>query len=132
MKRRVRDPQELLPLSAAVFHILLALAEGERHGYGIMKADRALAHRLLGSLESVESVRGQIELERTSERPDPRLVDLPLSTACKHILARAATEARSRSRKQVGTEELMLSLLRAEGSVAARLLRERGVAHPGR
>jgi len=27
----------LLPLTPAVFHILLALAAGERHGYGIMK-----------------------------------------------------------------------------------------------
>ena len=30
-------PEELLPLSPAVFHILLALANGERHGYGIMR-----------------------------------------------------------------------------------------------
>lgn len=30
------------PLTPAVFHVLLALAEGEKHGYGIMKeiADR--------------------------------------------------------------------------------------------
>jgi DNA-binding PadR family transcriptional regulator len=27
---------ELLPLTPAVFHIMLALADGERHGYGIM------------------------------------------------------------------------------------------------
>lgn len=30
------DAAELLPLTPAVFHIMLALAEGERHGYGIM------------------------------------------------------------------------------------------------
>jgi DNA-binding PadR family transcriptional regulator len=29
-------PQNLLPLTPAVFHIMLALAEGEGHGYGIM------------------------------------------------------------------------------------------------
>jgi DNA-binding PadR family transcriptional regulator len=28
--------RELLPLTPAVFHIMLALADGERHGYGIM------------------------------------------------------------------------------------------------
>jgi len=28
---------DLLPLSPAVFHLLLALAEGERHGYAIMR-----------------------------------------------------------------------------------------------
>jgi len=32
-----RDPGSVLPLTAAVFHILLALAGGECHGYGIMQ-----------------------------------------------------------------------------------------------
>jgi DNA-binding PadR family transcriptional regulator len=27
----------MLPLTPAVFHILLALADGERHGYAIMR-----------------------------------------------------------------------------------------------
>jgi len=31
------DPQDLLPLTPAVFHILLALADGEKHGYAIMR-----------------------------------------------------------------------------------------------
>lgn len=29
------DPQALLPLTPAVLHILIALADGERHGYAI-------------------------------------------------------------------------------------------------
>ena len=32
-----REPEELLPLTPAVFHVLLALADAERHGYGIIK-----------------------------------------------------------------------------------------------
>jgi DNA-binding PadR family transcriptional regulator len=32
-----RDPEALLPLTPAVFHILLALADGEKHGYAIMR-----------------------------------------------------------------------------------------------
>lgn len=32
-----RSPQELLPLTPPVFHILLSLAGEERHGYGIMQ-----------------------------------------------------------------------------------------------
>jgi DNA-binding PadR family transcriptional regulator len=32
-----RDPESLLPLPQAVFHIMLALTEGERHGYAIMQ-----------------------------------------------------------------------------------------------
>jgi DNA-binding PadR family transcriptional regulator len=31
-----REPDDLLPLTPAIFHILLALAGGECHGYGIM------------------------------------------------------------------------------------------------
>lgn len=31
------DPNSLLPLTPAVFHILLALARGERHGYAVMQ-----------------------------------------------------------------------------------------------
>ena len=31
-----RNPRALLPLTPAVFHIMLALAGGESHGYGIM------------------------------------------------------------------------------------------------
>src|SRR5947208_15166703 len=34
---RSQSPQELLPLTPPVFHILLALADEERHGYGIMQ-----------------------------------------------------------------------------------------------
>ncbi len=32
-----QDPKSFLPLTPAVFHILLALSDEERHGYGIMK-----------------------------------------------------------------------------------------------
>jgi len=31
------DPRSLLPLTPAALHILLALADGERHGYAIMR-----------------------------------------------------------------------------------------------
>ena len=31
------DPKDFLPLTPAFFNILLALADGEKHGYGIMQ-----------------------------------------------------------------------------------------------
>ena len=37
MENSYKDPKKLLPLTPAVFHILLALADEDRHGYGIMK-----------------------------------------------------------------------------------------------
>ena len=37
-RMEIPDPvRELLPLTPAVFYILFALAEGEKHGYAIMK-----------------------------------------------------------------------------------------------
>jgi DNA-binding PadR family transcriptional regulator len=32
-----RDPQPFLPLTPAAFHVLLALADGPKHGYRILK-----------------------------------------------------------------------------------------------
>jgi DNA-binding PadR family transcriptional regulator len=32
-----RDPYDLLPLTAAVFHVLVALADGDLHGYAVIK-----------------------------------------------------------------------------------------------
>lgn len=32
-----RDPNALLPLTPAMFHVLLCLAQGDRHGYRILK-----------------------------------------------------------------------------------------------
>jgi len=37
-----RDPADLLPLSAAMFHVLVALADGDTHGYAIMKEVESL------------------------------------------------------------------------------------------
>jgi DNA-binding PadR family transcriptional regulator len=37
METQYEDPRSLLPLTPAVFHILLALVGEERHGYGIIK-----------------------------------------------------------------------------------------------
>src|SRR5580693_5336324 len=37
MKTLNVNPEDMLPLTPAVFHILLALTEGERHGYAIMQ-----------------------------------------------------------------------------------------------
>lgn len=40
-----RDPRDLLPLTPAMFHVLIALADQERHGYAIIKD---VAHRTAG------------------------------------------------------------------------------------
>ena len=37
MPDRERDPRSFLPLRPVEFHVLLSLAAGERHGYGIIR-----------------------------------------------------------------------------------------------
>jgi DNA-binding PadR family transcriptional regulator len=37
MKRHERDPEAHLPLTPAEFEVLIALADGEKHGYAILK-----------------------------------------------------------------------------------------------
>lgn len=45
------DPTAFLPLSAPVFHVLVSLADGDRHGYAIIKgiADRTDGAQRLGA-----------------------------------------------------------------------------------
>jgi DNA-binding PadR family transcriptional regulator len=37
VRHMARDPSALLPLTPAMFYVLVALADGETHGYAIMK-----------------------------------------------------------------------------------------------
>ena len=75
-----QSPKELLPLTPPVFHILLALAEEERHGYGIMQdvarqTDGALQlgpGTLYGCLKRMLAA-GLVE--ESDERADPALDD---------------------------------------------------------
>ena len=75
-----RDPEELLPLTPAVFHILLALADGERHGYGVIKEvdARTEGSVRLGPGTLYGSIKRMLEeglIEESGERPDPELDD---------------------------------------------------------
>jgi DNA-binding PadR family transcriptional regulator len=68
------------PLTPAVFHILLALSDGEKHGYAIMKDIEAHTKgqikmgpgTLYGSIKRMLAV-GLIE--ESDQRPDPALDD---------------------------------------------------------
>jgi DNA-binding PadR family transcriptional regulator len=71
---------DLTPLSPAVFHILLSLGEGERHGYAIKReiAARTQGKLKLGPGVLYGSISKMLELgliEESAERPDPHLDD---------------------------------------------------------
>ncbi len=97
---------------------------------GLLREDKALTNRFLRSHASVESIRKQIEQHTTIREKVSTSVDLPLSNECKRVLAYAAEEAERLSHKHIGTEHLLLGLLREEKCFAAEILQERGLRLP--
>src|ERR1700754_4546310 len=97
---------------------------------GLLREDKALTNRFLRSHASVESIRKQIEGHTTIREKGSTSVDLPLSNECKRVLAYAAEEAERLSHKHIGTEHLLLGLLREEKCFAAEILQERGLRLP--
>ena len=68
------------PLTPAVFHILLAIADGERHGYGIMQevSARTGGKVILGPGTLYGTINRMLEaglIEESGERSDPALND---------------------------------------------------------
>src|SRR5271168_3489365 len=94
---------------------------------GLLREDKALTNRFLRSHASVESIRKQIEGHTTIREKVSTSVDLPLSNECKRVLAYASEEAERLSHKHIGTEHLLLGLLREEKCFAAEILHERGL-----
>ena len=73
-------PEDLLPLTPPVFHILLALAEEERHGYGIMQDVAGQTNNALqlgpGTLYGcLKRMLAAGVVEESDVRPDPELDD---------------------------------------------------------
>jgi len=72
--------EAFLPLSVPVFHMLLALSEGERHGYALK---REILQRTNGKLTlasgalygNINRMLEQGWIEESEERPDPHLDD---------------------------------------------------------
>jgi ATP-dependent Clp protease ATP-binding subunit ClpC len=94
---------------------------------GLLREDKVLTNRFLRSSAAVESIRKQIEAQTTLREKVSTSVDLPLSHECKRVLAYGAEEAERLNHKHIGTEHLLLGLLREEKSFAADILHERGL-----
>jgi DNA-binding PadR family transcriptional regulator len=73
IKQRSQEPEAFLPLTPAVFHILLALSDGDRHGYGIMQW-RTDGQVRMGPGTLYGSIKRMLAdglIEETEARPDP-------------------------------------------------------------
>ena len=74
------EPGEMPPLTPAVFHVLLALADGERHGYAIMQevAESTGGRIKMGPGTLYGTIKRLLEarmIEESDERPDPDMDD---------------------------------------------------------
>lgn len=74
------NPESFLPLTPAVFHLLLALADGERHGYAIMRevSESTNGRIKMGPGTLYGTIKRLLALgliEECDERPDPELDD---------------------------------------------------------
>jgi ATP-dependent Clp protease ATP-binding subunit ClpA len=105
-------------------------AKGLRHDYigtehillGLLDEEEGLAARVLGSLDiTVEEVRAQVA--RIVGRGDSATGDqLPLTPRTKKVLELALREALSLGHNYIGTEHILLGLVREGEGVAARIL----------
>jgi ATP-dependent Clp protease ATP-binding subunit ClpA len=104
---------------------------------GLLREDPALSRRILGSggtfkelifsPSAIDSIRRKISERGKLGEKLPTSVDLPLSNGSKRVLAYAAEEAERLAHRHIGTEHLLLGLLREKKSFAAQLLNEEGV-----
>ncbi len=101
--------------------------ESEHLLLGLLREDKGLTNRFLRSHAGIESIRKQIEGRTIMREKVSTSVDLPLSQECKRVLMYAAEEAEKLGSKHIGTEHLLLGLLREDQCFAAEILRERGL-----
>ncbi|MBS1804803.1 MAG: hypothetical protein JST28_15675 [Acidobacteria bacterium] len=94
---------------------------------GLLREDKALGNRFLRPPNTVESIRRQIESHTPVREKISTSVDLPLSNECKRAMAYAAEEAERLRHNHIGTEHLLLGLLREENCFAQQLLAGVGI-----
>jgi hypothetical protein len=94
---------------------------------GLLREDQVLARYCLPKIGAGEEIRAEIETRITRGERISTSVEIPLTAECKKILCLAAEESERLATSFVGTEHLLLGILRMDGSLAAQLLRARGV-----
>jgi DNA-binding PadR family transcriptional regulator len=119
MNRLTDEAAALLPLPPITLHILLALADGDRHGYAIIQdvAERTGGKVRLGPGTLYRSIQRMLEqglLVESDERPAPEFDDERRRYYRMTELGRAAVRA------EVQRLARTLALARARGFVPAR------------
>ena len=112
------EASQLGSISIETEHLLL----------GLIREGKGLTSRLFSrSHISLESIRKEIEGRTIFREKVSTSVEIPFSTETKRVLQQASEEADRLSHNYIGTEHLLLGLLREDRSVASSILSEKGM-----
>jgi ATP-dependent Clp protease ATP-binding subunit ClpC len=112
------EASQLGSISIETEHLLL----------GLIREGKGLTSRLFSKSHlSMESIRKEIEGRALYRDKVSTSVDIPLSPDSKRVLGYASEEAERMLHNYIGTEHILLGLLREEKSVAATILAEKGM-----
>ncbi len=112
------EASQLGSISIETEHLLL----------GLIREGKGLTSRLFSrSHISLESIRKEIEGRTIFREKVSTSVEIPFSTETKRVLQQASEEADRLLHNYIGTEHLLLGLLREERSVASSILSEKGM-----
>jgi ATP-dependent Clp protease ATP-binding subunit ClpC len=112
------EASQLGSISIETEHLLLGLI---REGKGLTSRIFARSHL------SLENIRKEIEGRTVFREKVSTSVEIPFSAETKRVLGFAAEEADRLLHNYLGTEHLLLGILREERSVAASILMEKGM-----
>src|SRR6187401_2848431 len=112
------EASQLGSISIETEHLLLGLI---REGKGLTSRIFARSHL------SLENIRKEIEGRTVFREKVSTSVEIPFSAETKRVLQFAADEADRLLHNYIGTEHLLLGILREERSVAASILTEKGM-----
>src|SRR5918994_2046891 len=112
------EASQLGSISIETEHLLLGLI---REGKGLTSRIFARSHL------SLENIRKEIEGRTVFREKVSTSVEIPFSAETKRVLQFAAEEADRLLHNYIGTEHLLLGILREERSVAATILMEKGM-----
>lgn len=136
--------EEIAEISSANFTpraqqvLMLARKEAEQlnHNFigtehlllGLIKLGQGCAVNVLGKLGlDFETVRIEIEKQQPKNSPDEKLMGNAYTPRVKKVLALADKERRALNHTYLGTEHILLGLLREGDGIAARVMRNLGV-----
>lgn len=95
---------------------------------GLLREDKLMASRYFSRTHvSMDSIRHDIESRSVMREKISTSVEVPLSLETKLVMAYAAEESDRLQHRHIGTEHLLLGILREERSLAAEILYERGL-----